>query len=77
MSRRTAINSEKGLRSPLFSQAIVCNGMVYVSGNIGMDYGKMELIEGSVADRTVCQEDCGLLFAARLWLTRRHSVKHC
>jgi enamine deaminase RidA (YjgF/YER057c/UK114 family) len=53
MSPRTAINSEKGLRSPLFSQAIVCNGMVYVSGNIGMDYSKMELIQGSVADRTV------------------------
>lgn len=53
MSPRTAINSEKGLKSPLFSQAIVCNGMVYVSGNIGMDYGKMELIQGTVADRTV------------------------
>jgi len=53
MSPRTAINSEKGLRSPLFSQAIVCNGMVYVSGNIGMDYAKMELIEGGVAERTV------------------------
>jgi enamine deaminase RidA (YjgF/YER057c/UK114 family) len=53
MSPRIAINSEKGLRSPLFSQAIVCNGMVYVSGNIGMDYAKMELIEGGVADRTV------------------------
>lgn len=56
MSPRTAINSEKGLQSPLFSQAIVCNGMVYVSGNIGMDYGKMELIEGTVADRTVWKE---------------------
>jgi 2-iminobutanoate/2-iminopropanoate deaminase len=53
MSLRTAINSEKGLRSPLFSQAIVCNGMVYVSGNIGMNYAKMELIEGGVAERTV------------------------
>jgi hypothetical protein len=27
--------------------------MVYVSGNIGMDYAKMELIEGGVAERTV------------------------
>jgi enamine deaminase RidA (YjgF/YER057c/UK114 family) len=53
MAPRTAINSEKGLRSSLFSQAIVCNGMVYVSGNIGMDYAKMELIEGGVAERTV------------------------
>ena len=55
MSPRTAINSEKGLQSPLLSQANVCNGMVYVSGNIGMDYGKMELVEGSVTERTVRQ----------------------
>ena len=66
MSPRTVINSEKGLRSPLLSQAIVCNGMIYVSGNVGMDYSKMEFIEGTVADRTVREETTGCFFAARL-----------
>ena len=53
MSPKTPINSEKGLKSPLFSQAVVCNGVVYVSGNIGMDYASMKVTEGNVADRTV------------------------
>ena len=54
MSPKTAVNSAKGLNSPLLSQGIVCNGLVYVSGNIGMDYSTMKTIEGNVADRTVC-----------------------
>lgn len=53
MSPRTVVHSDKGLDSPLFSQAIICNGMVYVSGNIGMDYATMKEAEGSVTDRTV------------------------
>jgi hypothetical protein len=40
--------------------------MIYVSGNVGMDYGKMEFIEGSVADRTVQKETAACFFAARL-----------
>jgi 2-iminobutanoate/2-iminopropanoate deaminase len=39
---------------PFFSQAIKCNGMVYCSGSIGMEPTSMKLVEGSVADRTVC-----------------------
>jgi hypothetical protein len=40
--------------------------MIYVSGNVGMDYGKMEFIEGTVADRTVRKETAACFFAARL-----------
>ncbi len=54
MSPKTPINAEKGLNSPLFSQAIVCNGVIYVSGNIGIDTATMKVVEGNVADRTVC-----------------------
>lgn len=43
MAPKTAINSEKGLKSPLFSQAVVHSGTVYVSGNIGADYTTMKL----------------------------------
>ncbi|KAH8813270.1 Endoribonuclease L-PSP/chorismate mutase-like protein [Xylogone sp. PMI_703] len=37
---------------PFFSQAIKCNGMVYVSGNVGLDPKTKKLVEGSVGDRT-------------------------
>ena len=53
MASRTAVNSEKGLQSPVLSQANICNGMVYVSGNVGIDVKTMKFIEGTCADRTV------------------------
>lgn len=37
----------------LFSQAQVYNGLVYCSGNIGIDPKTGKLIEGTVTDRTV------------------------
>lgn len=37
----------------LFSQAQVYNGLVYCSGNIGIDPKTGKLIEGTVAERTV------------------------
>jgi enamine deaminase RidA (YjgF/YER057c/UK114 family) len=43
MAPKTVINSDKGLKSPLFSQAIIHSGTVYVSGNIGADYTTMKL----------------------------------
>ena len=52
MSVRKVVTSDKGLKSPLFSQAIVHNGTVYVSGNIGIDTATMRVVEGGVADRT-------------------------
>lgn len=38
---------------PQFSQAVKYNGMVYCSGNIGMDPKTWTIVEGSVTDRTV------------------------
>ena len=56
MSPKQAIltdNAPKPLPG-IYSQAIVANGTVYCSGSIGMDPATNKLIEGSVADRTVC-----------------------
>ncbi|ERF69070.1 Protein mmf1 [Endocarpon pusillum Z07020] len=52
MAPRSVIASEQAPSSPLFSQAIVCNGMIYVSGNIGFDNNAGKLVQGSVGDRT-------------------------
>lgn len=57
MSTRKAINTEHGFQTPYFSNAIVCGGTVYVSGNIGMDYPTKTLVDGTVADRTVSKPE--------------------
>lgn len=36
-----------------FAPAVKCNGMVYVSGNIGIDVKTNKLVEGDIKDRTV------------------------
>ncbi|KAL8868457.1 MAG: hypothetical protein Q9198_008172 [Flavoplaca austrocitrina] len=38
---------------PFFSQAAVCNGMVYCSGQIGTSPVTKQLVDGGVGDRTV------------------------
>ena len=53
MATKTPVVADKGLQSPLLSQAIKCGGMIYVSGNIGIVPETMSLVEGSVSDRTV------------------------
>ncbi|KAF2125385.1 Endoribonuclease L-PSP [Dothidotthia symphoricarpi CBS 119687] len=35
-----------------YSAAVKCNGMVYLSGNIGMDPKTKKLVEGDIKDRT-------------------------
>lgn len=47
------VTSDKGLKSPLFSQATIHNGTVFVSGNVGIIPATGKLVEGSVGDRTV------------------------
>jgi 2-iminobutanoate/2-iminopropanoate deaminase len=49
---KQVVTSDKGLKSPLFSQATIHNGTVFVSGNIGIVPSTMKVVEGSVADRT-------------------------
>jgi enamine deaminase RidA (YjgF/YER057c/UK114 family) len=38
---------------PFYSQAIICNGMVYCSGSLGMDPESKTLVETGIGDRTV------------------------
>lgn len=52
MANRQPVVSEKGLKSPLFSQAIIHGNTVFVSGNIGIVPATNKVVEGSVADRT-------------------------
>jgi len=52
MAPKQVVFSEKGLKSPLLSQAIIHNGTIYVSGHIGLDTATNQVVEGSVADRT-------------------------
>jgi len=37
---------------PIFSQAVICNGMVYCSGCIGNKNETLNIVEGTVGDRT-------------------------
>ncbi len=54
MPTRVAVKTDRAPPPlPFFSQAIVCNGMVYCSGSIGMSPDTKALVEGGVGDRTV------------------------
>ena len=53
MAPKQQVVSDKAMKSPLLSQAIIHNGTVYVSGNVGMDPATNKFVEGSVSDRTV------------------------
>lgn len=54
MPTRTKVLTDKAPAPlPQFSQAIVCNGMIYCSGNIGIDPKTNQVVGGSVTDRTV------------------------
>lgn len=39
---------------PQFSQAVTYGGMVYCSGNIGLDPETFKFVEGGVKEQTVC-----------------------
>ncbi|ROV93480.1 hypothetical protein VSDG_06818 [Cytospora chrysosperma] len=53
MSKAEAVLTEKAPKPlPQFSQAIKYNGMVYCSGNIGVDPTTSKFVEGTVKDRT-------------------------
>ena len=54
MPTRVAVKTDKAPPPlPFFSQAIVCNGMVYCSGSIGVSPTTKALVEGGVGERTV------------------------
>ena len=54
MPTRQVVKTEKAPAPlPVYSQAISCNGMVYCSGQVGLNPETMEMVEGGIADRTV------------------------
>jgi enamine deaminase RidA (YjgF/YER057c/UK114 family) len=42
------------LPKPFLSQGVVIGNMVYVSGSLGIDPSTGKMVEGTIADRTVC-----------------------
>lgn len=58
MPTKVAVKTDKAPPPlPFFSQAIVCNGMVYCSGSIGTSPTTKALVEGGVGERTVGDPD--------------------
>ena len=54
MPTRIAVKTDKAPPPlPVYSQAIVCNGMVYCSGQVAMHPETKTMVEGGIADRTV------------------------
>ena len=56
MPTKVAVKTDKAPPPlPFYSQAIICNGMVYCSGSLGMDPETKTLVETGIGDRTVSQ----------------------
>lgn len=54
MPTRVAVKTDKAPPPlPVYSQAIVCNGMVYCSGQVAMHPETKAMVEGGISDRTV------------------------
>lgn len=50
-TRTAALSTNAPAPSPLMSQAIICNGMVYCSGSLGIDPATGKFVEGDAAAR--------------------------
>lgn len=51
---RQAVETDKAPPPlPFFEQAIICQGMVYCSGQVGVSPVTKQLVDGGVGDRTV------------------------
>lgn len=53
MSREAVRAKNTPAPLPQFSEALKCNGMLYCSGNIGVDAKTMQLVEGGIKAETV------------------------
>ncbi|KAL2039332.1 hypothetical protein N7G274_008000 [Stereocaulon virgatum] len=54
MPTRAVVKTDKAPPPlPVYSQAIVCNGMVYCSGQLGVDPETRALVDGGISDRTM------------------------
>ena len=59
MPTRTAVHTDKAPPPlPVYSQAIICNGMVYCSGQVAVDPATKQMLQGGVGDRAVCGISC-------------------
>ncbi|EFX00749.1 L-psp endoribonuclease family protein [Grosmannia clavigera kw1407] len=52
MSRKAVLTTDAPPPLPQFSQAIKCNGMIYCSGNIGVDPATNKLVDGGIKAET-------------------------
>ena len=58
MPTRTVVYTDKAPAPlPVYSQAIVCNGVVYCSGQLGVDPATKKYKDGGIGERTVCLID--------------------
>lgn len=55
MANRLAIN-RPGFSSPILSEALIQNGLVYTSGKIGVDAKTSVLVSDDVAEQTVSHQ---------------------
>jgi 2-iminobutanoate/2-iminopropanoate deaminase len=54
MSTPTVVLTDRAPKPlPQFSQAVTYNGVVYISGNIGLDPVTWKLVDGGVKEQTV------------------------
>lgn len=66
MPTRQAVKTDKAPPPlPVYSQAIICNGMVYCSGQIAMNPESKAMVEGGIADRTVSHCSTYILLALK------------
>ena len=57
MPTRVAVKTDKAPPPlPVYSQAIICNGMVYCSGQVAIHPETKAMVEGGISDRTVSDE---------------------
>jgi enamine deaminase RidA (YjgF/YER057c/UK114 family) len=55
MATKTAVLTKNApAPAPFLSQALICQGMVYCSGSVGMDPSTSQIVKGSVKERAVC-----------------------
>ena len=61
---------------PVFSQAIKANGMVFCSGNIGLDKDTWKLVEGGIKVQTVCSLTSFIFFVINMNSNTENRIKH-
>lgn len=78
MAPKTCVlTSDAPAPMPILSQGVICNGMVYVSGSLGIDPKTGKFVDGTVADRTVSKMYHTILFlfsTKELTILMKHQI---